>query len=264
MLQAISFIILLFCCLSDSELRAVMSSQVDQKKAYNLVKHEPDIYIHPYSEKIGHTWRDGIVWDKPLIEKFYLLLPKNECFVMLDVGAQTGSFSLLAKYFTNSKWYSFEPIKEATETLIKNLALNHISNVSVFQLACSNFSGKTTLKMPVMQDWGLATIGSNVQRFTAISERSIECITLDDFVAMHNLKKIDFMKIDTEGAELLILQGARKMIERDHPVILMEYNPINMRQCGVRKEEVEDFLSSIGYKWELVSSEDILCFPSNL
>lgn len=237
------------------------ASGYERVSKYNLISELPDIYIHSESEKIGVTWQNGLVWDKPLIQKFYSILPKAERFVMLDIGAQTGSFSLLAKYFPNSEWYSFEPIQEATHVLKKNLELNDINNVLVFQLACSNFSGKTTLKMPAMHDWGLATIGSNVQRFTTVTERSIECIELDTFVAAHNIARVHFMKIDTEGAELLILRGAQKMIARDHPIILMEYNPINMNQCGVHKEEIDAFLREMGYQWDLVSSEDILCIP---
>ena len=139
--------------------------------------------------------------------------------------------------------------------------LNNINNVVVSQVACSNFTGIATLKMPAMNDWGLATIGSNVQRFTPVMERSIECIELDAFVTSHNISKVHFIKIDTEGAELSILQGARNMITRDHPIILMEYNPTNMKQCGVCKEEIDNFLREMGYQWHLVSSEDILCMP---
>lgn len=229
---------------------------------YNLVCGLPDIYISSMTEKIGHTWAQGNVWDKPLIEKFYSLLKEHkDFFVVMDLGAQTGSFSLLSKYFPNSQWYAFEPIAEAAHALKENLMLNGIGNVSVHQLAVCDFSGRTTLKMPAMNEWGLATIGSNVLRFTTTIEREIECIELDSFIDDRQIKKVHFMKLDTEGSELYILRGAKKMIMRDHPIILMEYNETNMKQCGVRKQEVDDFLKQMGYIWQLVSSEDIVCIP---
>ena len=231
---------------------------------YNLITGLPNIYITPGSEKIGHTWSKGNVWEKHLIEKFYSLLPPNEYFVVLDLGAQTGCFSLLAKYFPHSRWYSFEPIYEAATELQKNLALNNISNVYVHQVAVTNYSGKTTLNMPAMEEWGLSTIGENVQRFATVMKREIECIDLDSFVQKHNIKKVDFMKLDTEGSELSILQGAKKTIERDRPIILMEYQEINMKQCNVLKKEVNEFLSALGYERKLVSTEDILCTPVSL
>ncbi|MDR3645992.1 MAG: FkbM family methyltransferase [Candidatus Babeliales bacterium] len=228
---------------------------------YNLVNGLPDIYITPNTEQIGHTWSNGNVWDKELIQKFYSLLPVDNSFVVIDIGAQTGSFTLLSKYFPKSIWYAFEPIYEAANALKENLVLNGITNVSVYQKAVSDFSGTTTLYMPNMNEWGLSTIGSNVLRFNTSIKREIECIDLDTFVEAENIQKVNFMKLDTEGAEMSILRGAKKTIIRDHPIILMEYNETNMKQCNVLKEEIDQFFKDVGYEWKLISSEDILCIP---
>ena len=115
--------------------------------------------------------------------------------------------------------------------------------------------------MPTMDQWGVSTIGSNVLRFNQVMEREIECIDLDSFVVAHNINKIHFMKLDTEGSELSILHGAQKTIMRDHPIIVMEYNEINMQQCGVLKQQVDQFLTEMRYTWKLISNEDILCIP---
>ncbi len=238
------------------------NSQMDNRRLqYNLVNELPDIYIHPTSEKIGVTWSNGHVWDKPLIQKFYSLLPADDFFVVIDLGAQTGCFSLLAKYFPNSAWHSFEPIQEAATTLKENLVLNDIHNVSVYQTAVANFSGKVTLSMPPMNDLGLATIGSNITRFVPTMVREVPCIDLDTFITEHKIERVHFMKIDTEGSELSILRGARKMIMRDHPIIVMEYNETNMRQCGVLKQDIDNFLTEMGYEWKPISSDDVLCTP---
>lgn len=228
---------------------------------YNLVDGLPDIYLDPMSEKIGHTWYYGRVWEKDLIQKFYALLPKDTFFVAIDLGAQTGCFSLLAKYFPNSQWYAFDPLAEAAITLQENLRLNNIAHVSVYQMAVTDFSGEITLKMPQMHIWGLATIGSNVLRFVPVAERKVTCIDLDSFITARDIKKVHFMKLDTEGSELSILRGAAKMIMRDHPIMLMEYNETNMKQCGFCKQDIDNFLTEMGYTWQLVSTEDILCIP---
>lgn len=229
---------------------------------YNLIEGMPNIYISRMSEKIGHTWTNGSVWEKHLIQKFYALLKKHDdFFVMFDLGAQTGCFSLLAKYFPHSEWYAFEPIIEAVEALKENLVLNNISNVRVYNNAVTDYVGSITLKMPAMNEWGLSTIGVNPLRFDTFTEREVSCITLDDFVDKNNIKKVHFMKLDTEGSELSILQGAVRMLQRDHPTMIIEYNATNMRQCGFTKKNLEDFLIHMGYQWQLISSEDILCIP---
>lgn len=230
---------------------------------YNLIQDLPNIYITPMAEKIGHTWSAGQVWEKHLIQQFYSLLKRHDdFFVAIDLGAQTGCFSLLAKYFPNSQWYAFEPIPEVAKVLKKNLSLNKIKNVVVQQMAASDFKGQAVLKMPDRDAWGLATLGVNPLRFDPVMERIVSCIDLDSFVIEQNIPKVHFMKLDTEGFELYILRGAKKIIMRDRPIMLMEYNETNMKQCGICKEEVDAFLREMGYTWELISSEDILCKPS--
>lgn len=230
-------------------------------KEYHLIDGLSLVFIDDEAEHIGHTWSGGSVYERHLIQKFYHLLPREEPFVALDIGAQTGCFSLMAKFFPNSQWYAFEPIIEAATVLKKNLALNGIDNVHVENVAVSDISGTTYLSMPNKDNWGLSTIGSNPLRFAVQSQREVSCIDLDSFVGLHGIKKVHFMKLDTEGAELLILRGAKNMLLRDHPIIVMEYNETNMKQCGITKNDVDAFLMEMGYVWGFISSEDLLCTP---
>jgi FkbM family methyltransferase len=180
---------------------------------------------------------------------------------VFDLGAQTGAFTLMAKYFPLSMWYAFEPIIEAVNVLQSNLVLNAIENVMVHQVAVTDHAGAITLVMPDRRNWGLSTIGINPIRFKPQMTRKVPCIDLDTFVEVHKIERVHFMKLDTEGSELSILRGAQKMIARDHPIMIMEYNETNMKQCNILKKDVDEFLTSMGYEWKLVSNEDILCIP---
>lgn len=230
--------------------------------AYTLANGKEPVLISSASEMIGHTWTRGVgVWEQHLIQTFYDLLPQDEPFVVFDLGAQTGAFSLLAGYFPLSTWYAFEPIAEAAEQLKQNCLLNGIENVIINQVAVADYQGTATLSMPNQNNWGLSTIGANPLRFRPAAVRTVPVITLDAFIEEHGITRVDFMKLDTEGSEYYILRGAQKLIERDHPIILMEYNETNMRQCGVSKEDLDELLRTLGYQWQLVSTEDILCVP---
>jgi len=229
---------------------------------YNLVSGLPDIYISEKTEQIGATWSQGNVWDKPLIEKFYSLLKwREDAFVVLDIGAQTGCLTLLAKYFLQSTWHAFEPIQEAAVELKANLALNQLTNVSVHQVCVSNRSGEAVLKLPKDTHWGLATLGEKGVRFHTCEERTVPCITLDEFVQKEGLERVDFIKVDTEGWEFFVLQGGEAVLRKFRPIILMEFNRDNMRQCCVSPDEIVQLLESLSYTWQFVSSEDILCTP---
>lgn len=231
--------------------------------AYNLVSGLENVYISQKTEEIGATWVDGNVWDKPLIEKCHSILAGlEEGFVFLDVGAQTGSFTLLAKYFPHSRWYAFEPIKEAADELIANLALNGIKNTTVYNACVSNQSGSAILKLPTDSHWGLATLGTSPLRFHQHNERKVEAITLDEYAIQNGIERVNFIKIDTEGWELFVLEGGKNLIAQHKPLILMEFSAVNMRQCGVTEADVCAFLNDLGYQWELVSSEDILCWSA--
>lgn len=230
---------------------------------YNLVSGLPDIYITDKTESIGETWKMGRVWDKPLIEKFYTLLKNRaDFFVVFDVGAQTGSFTLLSKFFPNSHWYSFEPIQEAVGELVANFQLNEIPNVEVCQVCISDRCGEAALKLPLDSHWGLATLGSGKLRFTKYEERLSPCIFLDQFVLANDIAKVNFIKIDTEGWEFFVLKGAQSVIKRCRPTILMEFNQDNLRQCGVKEEDLFSFLREQGYTWQAAGDDDLLCTPA--
>jgi len=230
-------------------------------KTYNLVYDQPNILITEEAEKLGCSWKNGEVWDKPLINRFYSLL-KNRTgpVTVLDIGAQTGTFTLLSKFLPGSKWYAFEPIKEAADILQLNLRLNNIKNVEVYPYAISNRSGRDILKLPEYSQLGLATLGRKPLRFNQFTCREIECLELDIFISEKNISKVDFIKIDTEGWEFFVLQGGKKMLTRDRPVILMEFNPVNMRQCGIYRRQIVELLNDLNYEWELLF-EDIICTP---
>lgn len=250
----------LFCQMSFAEKRKDIIE-------YTIIKGLPSIKVIRESQNIGQTWLRNCddVHDKPLLQKFYSLLNSHDgFFVVLDIGAQTGLFSLMAKYFPHSKWYAFEPIKEAIHTLKKNLAVNNINNVFMHEVAVSDICGKSTLKMPDKNNWGLSTLGSTPLRFSKTGEREVNCITLDAFVDTQQIKRVHFIKIDTEGWELYILRGAQQLLMRDHPIILMEYNETNMKQCGVVKQDINNFLRTMGYQWLSISDDDILCIPNYL
>jgi hypothetical protein len=77
------------------------------------------------------------------------------------------------------------------------------------------------------------------------------------------LPQVDALKIDVEGAELNVLRGAEKTINRDHPGILIEFSEDNTRQFGYEPGAIKDWLEARGYNtFQQVGIEDLWCESS--
>jgi FkbM family methyltransferase len=130
---------------------------------------------------------------------------------LFDVGANIGQTALtFSSQFPDATIYSFEPVVSTFETLKANTC--KLANIRVFNLAFG--SSRTRLPMAIDADSRKSTFA--VQRPADLSEtptrEMINVMPLDDFAIEHQITKIDFLKIDTEGFDLEVLNGADRMI----------------------------------------------------
>lgn len=141
--------------------------------------------------------------------------------VFFDVGANAGFFSLLASTKCEQV-YAFEPLPSNLRRLGRNLESNGLKNVEVVEKAVGGRDGSATLYVPESDNSGLASLDASV------GGKSIEVpvITLDDFVRERELKRVDVMKIDIEGAEAMAFEGATKLLSAaDAPDVIFEAHP---------------------------------------
>ena len=129
------------------------------------------VEIDPRSVECGGSWHtlaekqvDGmaVAYDSPLLSFFYNRMSEIEHPYILDIGANTGSFCLLAKWHPNAKVWAFDPNMYACDILRNNLFLNNLEDqVEVYDIALSNQNGHATLKTPTeTKRFGLASIGT--------------------------------------------------------------------------------------------------------
>lgn len=194
-----------------------------------------------------YTWGSNgdNIYQLDVVEFFYEKIPKNEEVTIIDIGAQSGVFTLLAKFLPKSTWYSFEPDKFNHDLLLDNIKINNIKNVNTYTTAISNTIGNGILNVN-KNHRGLNTLGKNLKRFTEDNaEKHIVDITTIDNLFYNT--KIDFIKIDTEGAEYDILSGAMNTIEKYKPKILMEYYDENLQQFSKNIQQLDQLISDMGY-----------------
>jgi len=200
------------------------------------------------------------IWEKESLNYFFNLIKKNEKVNIVDIGANVGLYSLYAKYLPNSQFYSYEPYKFTYDLLNENIKLNNITNVNTYNIGLGDKKGKTILNVCLSND-GLNTMGTNPLRFNDISSIEVEIDTLDNIFYNNNIK-VDYIKIDTEGYEYNILKGGEKTIKKYKPIIQLEYNETNMKQCNINSSDLNNYIIELGYKNHNLTSEELIIVPN--
>jgi FkbM family methyltransferase len=148
--------------------------------------------------------------------------------VCLDVGANIGLYSLgLSALVPQGKVYAFEPSPSTFAHLQSNLEVNGASNVSAYNLAASDSTG--TVLFHDFSYFSAGAFSSDVGSLLSSESYGSQAyeaatVTLDEFVADQQLDRVDFVKVDVEGAELLVLAGAEKTLATYRPLVVLEFN----------------------------------------
>ena len=170
---------------------------------------------------------------------------------VLDVGAHHGLYTLLAakQVGWRGKVIAFEPSPRERRRLLRHLRVNGCWNVAVEACGLGAKSGETDLfVVEGWQDW------CNSLRPPAVNEPTqrirVDVERLDDVLWRLKVGVVDFIKLDVEGAELSVLEGAGKLLQGpSRPVILTEVQDIRTRPWGYRAREIVDFLVDRNYCW---------------
>lgn len=185
-----------------------------------------------------------------------------ERICVLDIGANIGAFSLqTANLFDNlNKEYvihSFEPNKYIFEKLKYNLSLNlRFSNkIIIHHTAISDVSGELNLSWNNENSGAGKVLKQNIGLNNYIEK--VFATTVDDFSKVKGLNQIDFIKIDVEGYEPFVINGALKIIEKHKPDIYMEVSPNWWEDNGYKVRDVLNELLIFGYKFYPVINNEM-------
>ncbi len=185
------------------------------------------------------------MWETKSLKQFFSQVPTDKFVNIVDIGAQSGLYSLFAKYLPRATFFAFEPFPQTFKLLNDNIALNNLNNVIPQNIAISDKVGEATLNICKSHN-GLHTLGENPLRFSDIDRLTVKTSTLDNLFWERGIP-VHFIKIDTEGGEYRILKGAIETLRNYKPVIQLEWNITNMKQANVSENMLNDLLSSLGY-----------------
>jgi FkbM family methyltransferase len=216
-------------------------------------------------------WYDGIVVDVALGNDNSLCLyvcgsfePNEFSFldgflkpgmVFIDVGANDGYFSLFAARRVGAKGMvvAIEPSTRERINLKRNITRNRLDNVHIVSTALGAAAGEADLRLAQSTHSGHNTLGrfayddvkaANVERVTLT--------TLDEVVRKLDLDRVDFIKIDVEGAEASVVAGAASVLSSLRPLMLLEINDRALNAQGTSAQTLLAHLNG-DFRYEILA-----------
>lgn len=162
--------------------------------------------------------------------------------VMFDIGANYGYYACTLARFLDGQCraFAFEPVSSTFRRLQRNIVANGLGGcVHAFEMGLSDHEGSGSLEV--------FAANTGAAHFTG-EPGDNAFTTLDRFCQREGILDVDFLKIDVEGYESLVLRGACATIERCHPSILIELHPVTQKRVGLSVRDVVDELVTRGYR----------------
>jgi FkbM family methyltransferase len=184
---------------------------------------------------------------------------------VLDIGAHHGLYSLLAaqRVGKNGRVRSFEPSPRECKFFRQNLRINRCRNVQIENFALGSGPGRAELFLVE----GAEDVCNSLRPPAAevkTTKVSVEVRPLDEYLEERKIEKVDFIKLDVEGAELEVLRGAKRLLSSaSRPVILAEVQDIRTASWGYRAAEIIRYLEEFGFCWySLSESGDLIALDT--
>lgn len=180
----------------------------------------------------------------------HLNLGKGDVFV--DVGAHIGKYTVLIAKVVGDEGLviAVEPHPENYKTLMENVKLNNLKNVIALRMAAWSKEGKLKLFIgdshshhSIIRDYGFGSI-------------YVQARTLDKVFEELKVEKIDYIKIDVEGAELEVLKGLVKTFKKHSPTVIVE-----VWKDPTKIKKIMNFVHKIGYEMRQISPEYYILEP---
>jgi len=200
---------------------------------------------------LNYLWNDKYIGQRIALGKYEPYLTKlilrqastkgGQAGCVVDVGANIGYYSVLLAEKLKTV-YAYEPEKVNFEILEKNIRDNKFKNVEAKRLAVGSKNAEIKL-VKSKENYGDHRVFNyelRIKNYELIKEET-KIIRLDDEIK----EKVDLIKIDTQGWEPEVILGAKKIIEKDKPVIFLEYWPWAYKKARLDDKEMIGFLRKV-------------------
>src|SRR5215469_3945312 len=179
--------------------------------------------------------------------------------ICLDIGANVGLSTLaLASLATRGRVFALEADARTCRFLTGNIRDNGLSNVTVEQCFIGLDGARKTFlfcahdpaRSPSMQPELLGKINGAAERWDPVK---VQCLSVDEFASSHGLDRLDFIKLDCEGADIEILSGANQTLQRFRPTVVLEFNSFCLTSFARTNpaDAIDIVLATFPYVWRI-------------
>jgi FkbM family methyltransferase len=239
---------------------------------------------------LTHWWKGGVVFRQAAVDGFQVLLRVDESVgraiyygrdfeseetvflrrhvrdadICFDIGANVGYYTVLfAKLAQHGQVNAFEPVPLNYHLLNINLLANGVKNAVASSLAVGDSDG--VAQFVIAEDTAYSSLvdtGRKPQRDVI----QVSMTTLDSYCLRHEIPRIDFLKVDVEGAEAKVIGGARDIFgakdRKPRAVMLELYEPM-LQKHGSSISQVVDQMYRYGYRSFICVSGRMVPFELN-
>ena len=212
--QCIKLLELIDRKLNNERSNTVLALAKGDLKQLSLPYDSGHIYLYPDLKNITTyvLLEQGDWFEKGDMKLFRSIIRPDD--IVLDIGANVGVYSLSAASRTNAKVIAVEPARQTFELLEKSA--QQFPNMIAVHAAVSDKPGSAFLSH---------SGSSENHKLSEQSEKTGEqvcLVTVDGLAAMHNIDRVDIIKMDVEGHELKALAGAQRIIKKGSPIVFYE------------------------------------------
>jgi len=210
--------------------------------------------LNEYSQKAMWIYfNKGKLYEPETSRLFCTLLKTGDS--VLDIGGHIGYFSLLAAAITGptGQVITFEPEAGNYRHLLENIKENQFNNIQVIHKAVGDKEGEVTFYINADNDgghalWDISRHEFNEKSREHMEERTIPQTTLDIALKDFELNPLRLIKMDVEGCEFRVLQGAQETLKKyNYPIIILEINRFAMQNMDNSEQEIRELMKSMGY-----------------
>jgi FkbM family methyltransferase len=196
-------------------------------------------------------------YHKPLKTLLKPYLPMDG--IVLEVGGHAGQLTkIFSQAVPRGHVHVFEPGSYAFAILSATQKFKSLTNVSLWKTGISSQTGQAVFHIPLKKSGsvGFGTSYIHAEGENAIDtpylQEQIPILTLDAFVKQETLPKVSFIKVDVEGHEVGVLEGAQETLKRWSPTVLIEVQAESLERAGKTPEDIFGFFEALGYRSFLV------------